>query len=106
MQLERNAQEQLHVECVVVREEWASVCSACFHVQHRSFHFDELVVVKCLAEAGNGGVTNFECASCLFVNDQVGVALAVTRVHVGQSVPLVRKWSHSLRQQLRVFNLD
>ena len=83
MQLKRNAQEQLHIECVVVGEERASVRSACFHVQHRRFHFNELVVVQCLAEAGNSGVTNFECASRLFINDQVGIALAISRVHVG-----------------------
>ena len=106
VQLQRNAQEQLHVQCVVVRKEWASVCAACFHVQHWSFHFNELVVVQRLAETGNGGVTNFESASCLFVNNQVGVSLAVTRVYVGKSVPFVGKWSYCLRQQLRVLHFD
>ena len=62
--------------------------------------------MKCFAEAGNSGVANFECASRFFVNDQVGIALAVTRVYVGKTVPLVGKWSHSLRQQLCVLYLD
>ena len=69
VQLKRNAQEQLHVERVVVCKEWASVCTACFHVQNRCFHFNELVVVKCLAKTGNSGVANFKGASRLFVND-------------------------------------
>ena len=72
--------------------------AAYFHVQHRGFYFNELVVVQCFAEAGNSCMANFERASRLFVNDEVGVALAVARVYVGQSVPLVGQWSHCLRQ--------
>ena len=106
MQFKSNAQEQLHIERVVVREEWASMRAACFHVQHWCFHFNELVVMQCLAEAGNSCMANFKCASCLFVNNQVGVALAVARVYVGQSMPLVGQWSHCFRQQLCALYLD
>ena len=106
MQFKCNAQEQLHIKCVVVCNEWASVRATDLHVQHRRFHFNELVVVQCFAEAGNRGVSNFERASRFFVNNQVGVALAVTRVYVGKSVPFVGQWSHCLRQQLCAFNFD
>ena len=89
MQFECNAQKQLHVERVVVRDEWASMGATHFHVQHRRFHFNEFLIVQSFPEAGDSRVTNLECAARFFVDDEVGVALAVAGVYIGKAVPFV-----------------
>ena len=90
----------------MVGDEWASVCTACFHVQNWCFHFDELVVVQRFAETGNRGVTNLKCAACLFVDDQVGVSLAIASINIGESVPLIGQRSHGFGQQLGILDFD
>ena len=104
MQFECNAQEQLHVERVVVRDEWASVCAAYFHMQHWCFYFNEFVVVQSFSETGDGGVANLKCAARFFVDDEVCVTLAVARIYVGKPVPLIGKRANGFGQQLRCFN--
>ena len=106
VQLESDAQKQLHIESVVVGDERASVGTAGFHVQHWRFHFDELIVVQCLSETGDCCVTDLECATRLFVDDEVGVTLAITRIDVGEAVPFVGHWAHGLCQQLRGVDFD
>ena len=78
----------------------------CFEVQHRSLDLDEALCVQCSAEAGNGLVPDLKRAPRLFVDDQVGVALAEPRVGVREPVPLVGHRSHCFRQQLDAIDLD
>ena len=58
------------------------------------------------AEAGDDLVADAERAARLFVDDQVGVALAEPRVGVGEPVPLVGHRPHGLRQQFDAIDLD
>ena len=106
VQLECDAQKELHVERVVMGDEWASVSTADFHVQHRGFYFDELIVVQRLSKAGNRCMTYFKCSTSLFVDDQVGIALAITSVDIGESMPFVWHRTHRLSQQLRFVDFD
>ena len=89
MQFERNAQIQGHVERVVVRDEWASMCATRFEMQHWCFDFDVAVAMKRASETGDDSVAHLECAARFFVHDEVGVALAVPRVGIGEALPLV-----------------
>ena len=106
MQLECDAQKELHVERVVMGDEWASMSTADFHVQNRGFHFDELVVVQRLSKAGNRCVTDLERATSLFIDNEVCVSLAISSVDIGETVPFVWHWSHGFCQQLSGINLD
>ena len=106
MQLECDAQVQLHVERVVVRDERAGMGAAGFEMQHRRLDFDESLVVQRSSEAGDDLVADAEGAAGLFVDDQVGVPLPEPRVDVGEAVPLVRHRPDGLRQQLDTLHLD
>ena len=106
VQFECNAQKQLHVERVVVRDEWASMGAAHFHVQHWRFYFNEFLVVQSFPEAGDSCVTNLECTARFFVDDEVGVALAITGVNIGKPMPFVGQRANGFRKQHCCFNFD
>ena len=100
MQLERDPQVQLHVERVVVRDERPRVRAAGLDVEDRRLDLDEALGGERAAEAGDQLVADLERPPGLLVDDQVGVALAVAGVDVGQPVPLVRQRAHGLGEQL------
>ena len=106
VQLERDAQVEVDVERVVVRDERAGVGAAGFDVQHRRLDLDEPALVQGAAEAGDHGVADLERPARLVVDDQVGVALAEPGVGVGEPVPLVGHRSDRLGEQLDLLGLD
>ena len=93
VQLERDAQEQLHVERVVMSYEWSSVGTTSLDMQHGGFDFYIAATPKSGAHAGNDGVANFERAAGIGIDDEVGIALAKTRVDIRQAVPFVGHWA-------------
>ena len=106
VQLERDAQVQLHVEGVVVGDERPGVGAAGLEVQHRCLDLDEAFGLQRATEAGDDLVTDPERPARLFVDDEIGVALAKPRVGVGEPVPLVGHRPDRLRQQLDAIDLD
>src|SRR3954449_4619767 len=75
-------------------------------MEDRGLDLDEALAVQGSPEAGDDLVANPECATGLFVDDQIRVPLPKTSVDVGQPVPLVGHRSNSLGQQLDTFDLD
>ena len=106
VQLGRDTQEHLHVQRIVVRDEWFGRGAARDRVQHRRFHFHELVLFHEAADRRDGGGTRLEGAARLFVHDQVDVALAVLRFLVGQAVEFVRQRAQRLGDQTQLGDLD
>ena len=105
VQLERDAQVQLHVERVVVGDEGPCVRTAGLDVQDRSLDLDEAAVVQCATERGDHGVADAEVAAGVVVDDEVGVPLTEPGIGVGEAVPLVGHRTHGLRQQLGALDL-
>ena len=89
VQLQRDAQVQLHVERIVMGDERSSVCAASLHVEHRGFHLHVSARAQGLANAGDDGVTHLEGSSGIGVDDEVGIALTESCVHIREAVPLV-----------------
>ena len=106
VQLECDAQVLLHVEGVVVCDEWTSMCTACFHMQHGGFYFGELATMKRATETGDDFVANRKHAAGFFVADEVCIALAVTGIGIGEAVPFVGKRADSLCKQNSRIHLD
>lgn len=105
VQLERDAQVELHVERVVVGDERAGMGTTRLHVQHRRLHLDVAAAVQRAPEAGDDLVADAERAPGLLVDDEIRVALAEAGVGVGEAVPLVGERAHRFRQQLEVLHL-
>ena len=106
VQFKRNAQKERHVERVVMRVEGASVRTACFSVQNWCFYFNETFCRQRFAERRNNGVANSKGTACFVVGNKVGVALAVTSVGVGETVPFVGQWPHCFSEQYKFVDLD
>ena len=106
VQLEGDAQEQLHVERVVVGRERAGVGTAGLDVQDRCLDLDEAALVERPPEAGDDGVADVEGPAGLGVDDEVGVALAESGVGVAEAVPLVGQRPYRLGQQVEPIDLD
>src|SRR5471032_127999 len=106
VQLGRDTQEHLHVQRIVVGDEWFCRGAARNRVQHRRFDFHELVLFHEAADRRDGGGTGLEGAARLFVHDQIDVALAVLGFLVGQAVEFVRQRAQRLGDQAQFRDLD
>ena len=106
VQFKCNAQKERHVERVVMRVERASVRSACFSVQNWCFYFNETFCRQCFAERRNNGVANGKGTACFIVRNEVGIALAVASVGVGEAVPFVGKRAYCFSEQNKFVDLD
>ena len=67
---------------------------------------DEAVARPACAGTSDEGVADLEDPAGLLVDDEVGVALAVAGVGVGEALPLVGQRPHGLGQQLEALDLD
>ncbi len=105
VQLERDAEVELHVEGVVERGERPGVGAPRLHVQHRRLHLDEAPRVQAPAQRCDDGVAHGEAPARLLVDDEVDVALPVPGVDVGEAPPLVGQRPEGLGQQLEGLDL-
>ena len=106
VELGRNAQELLHVERVVVRDEGLGRGAARDRVHHRRFDFHEAVAGHVIADRRHDGRTGAEGEARFLVHDQIDVALTVLHFLVGEAVELVRQRAQRLGQQADLGGLD
>jgi hypothetical protein len=76
------------------------VGAAGLEVEDRRLDLDEAMGGERRAEGRDQCVAHLEHLAGLVVDDEVGVALPVPRVGVGEPLPLVGQWPHGLGQQL------
>ena len=100
MELRGDAQVQRHVERVVVGDERAGMGSARLDVEDRGLDLDEAALAERRPEAREHGVADLEHAASVGVDGEVGVALPVADVGIGEAVPLVGQRTDRLGEQL------
>ena len=106
IQLRRDAQEQLHVERVVVGGEGLGRRAAGDGMHHRRFHFEEVALDHEGADRLDDLRAALEGLARVVVGDEVEVALAVFLFLVGEAVEFFRQRTQRLRQQADRFGLD
>ena len=106
IQLGGDAQELLHVERIVVRDERLGRSAAGDRVHHRRFDFEEAVPVHVIADRGDDAAAGEEGEAGFLVHDQVDVTLAILHFLIGQTVELVWQWAQRLGQQADFSGLD
>ena len=106
VQLGRNAQVHLLIQCIVVRDEGLGVGTAGDGVQHGRFDFQEAVLHHEVANAGHGLAAGHEALAGVFVHHQVDVALAHLLLGVGHAVELVGHRAQALGEQANLAGLD
>ncbi len=99
VQLRRDAQIQIAIQRVVVRDERPRRRAAGDRLQHRRLDFDEAERIEELADEAHRAAALLEHALHVGVDDQVDVALAVADLGVGQACPLLRQWAQTFHQQ-------
>ena len=103
VQLRRDAQEQLHVERVVVRDERPGRGAAGDRLHHRRLDLEEAVRDHELADRLHACCErSTKTSRACRVGDQVDVALAVALLLVGQAVELVRQRPQRLGEQAQL----
>ena len=90
VELRRNAQEQLHVERVVVGGKGFGRGAAGDGMHHRRLHLEEAVADHVIANRLHHAAAGHEGEARLLVHDHVDIALAVLLLDVGEAVELVR----------------
>ena len=101
-----DAQEEIHVERVVVRDERPRHGPAGDRLHHRGLDLDVAALVEEAAHRGDHRAAHHEDAAHLGVREQVEVALAVAGLDVGEPVPLLRRRQQRLREQRELADLD
>ncbi len=100
VQLGGDAQVQVALELVVVRDERLGQGAAVERLQHRRLDLDEAARVEEAADGGDDPRALEEHLARVVVGDQVEVALAVARLDVGEAVVLLGQRAQRLAEQL------
>ena len=79
VELGSDAQEEVHVEVVVMRDERLGGCPARNHVHERRLHLEEAHLVEEVAHVADDLGASDELVAHRLVHDQVQVALSVAR---------------------------
>ena len=99
IQLRRDPQVEVHVERVVMRDKRPRRRAAGNRLHHRRLDLDEAARVEERADRGDRAGPHLEDAPAFRRHDQVEVALAVARLDVLQSVPLLGQRQMALGQK-------
>ena len=91
VQLDRDAQVEVAVELVVVRDERARQGAAVERLQDGRLDLDEAAIVEEVADGADDVRALDEDLRDLVVDDEVEVAAAVARLDVGEAVELLRQ---------------
>ena len=82
VQLEGDAQVEILVELIVMRDERPGCCAAVDRLQNRGFDFQKILVVEKFAHGRDDARARAEDFAHLGVDSEVGVALAIARLRV------------------------
>ena len=100
VQLDGDAQVEVALELVVVRDEGSRQGAAVERLQHRRLDLDEAALVQEAADRGDDARALDEHLARVVVDDEVEVALAVARLDVGEAVVLLGHRAQRLAEQL------
>ena len=106
VQLGRDAEVEVDVERVVMRDERARGRAAELVPEHGRLDLDEPRVGELAPEGGDRGEADGEDSAGVVVDDEVDVALAEAGVDVGEAVPLVGQRAQRLGQEPEAVDLD
>lgn len=100
IKLGRYPQIEIHVQGVVMGEEWFGRCAPCDSLHHRGFHLDEPVGIHIGPQGADDFGPGEKGLPDLRGYNEVDVALPVADLHVFQAVPFFRQRLERLCQEL------
>ena len=105
VELRRDAQVQVDIERVVMRDERPRRGAAVERLHHGRFHFDEAARFELPPQRGDDLRARDEHLAHFGIGDQIEVALAVARLHVFQAVPLLGHGEQRLGEELQLLDV-
>ena len=90
IQLWRDAQIQIHIEAVVVRDKGSCRSTAGHHLHHRCLDFEIAANVQKATDELDDRGTHAKYRARGVVHDQVEITLAIAGLKIGQAMPFVR----------------
>jgi hypothetical protein len=105
VQLRRDAQVQVDIQRVVMRDEGTRRRAAIERLHHGRFHFHESMAFELAAKRSDNAAAREEDFAHFGVRDQIQVALAVARFHVFQAMPFLGHGEQRLREVLQMFDV-
>ena len=105
MQLEGDAEVEVDIEGVVVGDERAGGGAPLDALQHRRLHLPEPLLAEVLADGVDGLDADLEDALRVLVDDQIDVALPVSRLEIGEGMALLGQRADALAQELEGLDL-
>ena len=99
MQLQRDAEEHVAVERIVVRLKRTRVAAAGNLLQHGGLDIDEATLIEQATNGGDDLRTGSKNGAHLGIGDQVHVPLPVANLHVLQAMPFLGQRAQRFRQQ-------
>ena len=106
IELRRDAQIQVHVERVVMRDERSCRSAAGNRLHHRRFDLDEPPRVEEVAQRLDDARAEQEHATRIGIDDEVDVSLAVPGLYVLEAVPFLRQRAQSLGEEAPFADAD
>ena len=106
VKLGRDAQEEVHVERVVVGGEGTRCCAAGDGLHHRGFDFEIAAGVEVAADGFEDLGALDEDFAGVEVGEEIDVALAVAEFDVGEAVVLLRQGEHGLGKEGQRLDVD
>src|SRR6185437_3186991 len=106
VKLRRNAQIEVNVESVVMSDERARGRSSGDRLHHGCFDFDVTASVKKTADRLDNLAALDEDLAHVLVHDQVHITLAITQLHVLQTVPFLWQWQEIFAEEGDLFHMD
>ena len=106
VQLRGDAQVEIDIQRIVVRHEGPRRRAAVQRLHHRRFHLDESARFQLPPQRSDQARARHEHLAHRGIGDQVQIALAVTRLHILQAVPLLRHGKQRLREELEPLHVN
>ena len=101
VQLRSNPKKQVHIQCIVVSQEWASHRTAVQRLHHGCLHFDIVPSREGLTQGTDNPVASYKCVSYGIVTDQIQGSLPVPDLDILQPMKFLWQWQNALCKVLK-----
>ena len=106
IQLRRDAQVEVDIQRVVMRDKRTRRGAAVERLHHGRFHFDEAAASSCRRSEAMMLRARHEDLAHFGIGDQIEIALAVAGLHVFQAVPFLGHGEQRLREEFELLHVD
>ena len=103
MKLQSDTKIQIDIKRIMMRNKRSGRCASGNAVQYRRFYLHKFAAIQIAADFPNDLRAFFKYAAYLRINDQINIALAVTRVQIPQAMALLRKRLERFGQERNFF---